>query len=309
MLKVALLGATSHVAKNLIYQNTIKSQWSLYLFVRDKDKMVQFLKEIKDDKDKNIFLIDNFQSSSTNFDAVINCVGYGTPNRIKNAGIDLFYITESIDNLILKYLEKKPKTVYVNFSSGAVYGSTLDKPVYKTHQSVIGIQPLEDSEFYRIAKLNSEAKHRSLKYLNIIDLRLFSFFSRFIDLKGKFLLTEIVDSLLQKKSFRTSKVEIFRDYISPVDLFNLVHSCVISKGINTYVDTYSKNPISKSVLLRELTENFGLIVEYSKTVESSPTGLKSYYYSSNKDAFKLLGYDPERGSKETLFDEINALLK
>ena len=40
---------------------------------------------------------------------------------------------------------------------------------------------------YALSKINSEIKHRKLKHLNIIDLRLFSFFSRFMNLKSKFL--------------------------------------------------------------------------------------------------------------------------
>ena len=130
----------------------------------------------------NVFLPGDLITSKIKFDAIVNCIGFGTPEKIGRAGINIFKITESIDDLIIEYLVKKPETVYINFSSGSVYGSSFEKPVDSSYKSVIKIQPLEDREFYRIAKLNSEAKHRSLNDLQIIDIRLFSFFSRFIDL-------------------------------------------------------------------------------------------------------------------------------
>lgn len=307
-MKVAIIGATSHIAKNLIYQNSKEYRWDLYLFARNLGKLDNFIKENLSGNCKNIYLVDEFLTNSDKFDAVINCVGFGTPDKVKKAGVDLFNITESIDNMIIEYLQRNLKTVYVNFSSGAVYGTNMDKPVDKGYHSVIGIQPLGENEYYRIAKINSEAKHRSLKDFNIIDLRLFSFFSRFIDLNGRFLLTEIVESLKNCKLFKTSKNEIFRDYISPSDLFNLVNACVISEKINVAIDTYSKEPVSKSLLLKELSNELGLVIEYIEDIKSSPTGLKAYYYSNNKNAFEILGYKPEKGSLETLCEEINFLV-
>ena len=122
------------------------------------------------------------------------------------------------------------------------------------------------------------------------------------------MLTEIVESLIKSKPFRTTKSEIFRDYISPFDLYNLVHACVISKGINTAIDTYSKEAVSKSILLKKLSTKLGLVIEYIDDINTSPTGLKAYYYSNNKNAFPLLGYKPENRSEDTIIEEIHSLI-
>ncbi len=308
-MKIAIIGATSHIAKNLIFQNSEAGKWDLYLFARNKDKMVRFLKDCLNGISENINMVDDFQKCSVRFDAIINCVGFGTPDKVQKAEVDLFYLTESIDNKILQNLEKNPKTVYINFSSGAVYGTVLDKPVGSGYKSVFEIQPLEDREYYRIAKLNSEAKHRSLKEYQIIDIRLFSFFSRFIDLDGKFLMTEIVKSLKNREPFKTSNIEIFRDFISPKDLYNLVAACVESNNINTSIDSYSKEIVSKSELLKALSKEFELIVESTDSVYNSPTGLKVCYYSKNKNATSMLNYRPLKSSIETIIDEIKVLLR
>ena len=142
MMKVAILGATSHIAKNLIYQNNLKPKWDLYLFARNLGKLEEFLNRNPSVGIENSFHLDKFLTNRLQFDAVINCVGFGTQRKVKNAGIDLFLLTESIDYQVMMYLKIKPSTVYVNFSSGAVYGTFIEKPIGIGHKSVIDMLPL-----------------------------------------------------------------------------------------------------------------------------------------------------------------------
>ena len=56
-------------------------------------------------------------------------------------------------------------------------------PVDESTYSKWGINHISEADYYGIAKLNSEVKLRALKDLNIVDLRVFGYFSRFIDLE------------------------------------------------------------------------------------------------------------------------------
>jgi hypothetical protein len=84
-------------------------------------------------------------------------------------------VTEKFDNLIIRYLEKHPGTLYINLSSGAVYGKKIEKPLEITSPSIIDINRLDSGDYYAIAKLNAEAKHRALSNFNIADIRVFFF--------------------------------------------------------------------------------------------------------------------------------------
>ena len=98
-------------------------------------------------------------------------------------------MTEYYDNLILDNLNKYQSTIYINISSGAVYGTDFKKPANSSFTTEIDVNNITTIEHYRIAKLNSEVKHRSLSDFKIIDLRIFGFFSRFIELEKDFLLS------------------------------------------------------------------------------------------------------------------------
>ena len=75
-MKIAILGSTSHIAKNLIDRF---KQKDLYLFSRSRKNLDSFI--------------------DGNYDVVINCIGVGTPNKLKDLGTEIFRFTEYYDNL------------------------------------------------------------------------------------------------------------------------------------------------------------------------------------------------------------------
>ncbi|WP_158904925.1 NAD-dependent epimerase/dehydratase family protein [Rectinema subterraneum] len=293
-MKIAILGATSHIAKNLIYYFAKDPQCELFLFARNKQAVHEFIESCDSISFSRVLGFEEFLDG--NYDAVINCVGIGDPHKQKDAGVEFFRITEYYDNLIIDYLLSHKNVVYINFSSGAVYGTAFDSGVTKDSLATIDVNNITSADFYRIAKLNSEAKHRAMLDLRIIDLRIFGFFSHFIDLDSGFLLCEMVRCTKDHAIFHTNSVDIIRDYVAPSDLFSLVKLCLEKEPLNCALDVYSAKPVRKSELLNLFSEEFGLEIEVEEKDHSSPTGTKVVYFSTNRDAQKLLGYFPENTS-------------
>jgi nucleoside-diphosphate-sugar epimerase len=301
MMKIAILGATSHIAKNLVYYFRSDLRYELFLFARNQGAVHEFLKATEGELSPSVAGFDFFPGG--NYDAVINCVGIADPQRQKNAGVELFRLTERFDDLILDYLAGHEKTVYINFSSGAVYGTAFDSGVESNAVASIAVNGITPADYYRIAKLNAEAKHRAMADRNIIDLRVFGFFSRFIDLKSGFLLAEMICCVIERRPFHTNTVDIVRDYVAPRDLFSLVKLCVASTGINQPIDVFSAGPVRKSELIALFSSDFGLETRIDEEARVSPTGAKLVYYSANHVATSLLNYLPALASRDVIHAE------
>ena len=298
---IAILGCTGHVGKNLIYYFGREERFELVLFSRDKKKIKKIVSE---NHFKNNFTLNNYEEfNESKFDVIINCIGISDPAKIESEGKLILKLTEDTDTLILEYLKTYPKVKLINFSSGAVYGEEINSPINDTIFQK-NLQECDTSSPYAIAKIKSEIRHRDLDKLNIVDLRLFSFFSRFMDLNSRFLISEIISSIKQNKKLITNEFDFYRDYIHPKDLFSLLKKCINKNPINDVFDLYSKKPIGKFELLNSLKDNFGLQYEIRPNSGfSSPTGFKKNYYSESRKA-KLLGYEPQYSSIETIVNEM-----
>lgn len=303
--RIAILGATSHIAKGLTDNFCKVKANRLYLFARSTDRVEDFLSNINCGSACVVKPFAEFGKGK--YDVVINCVGIGNPTLLKDTGASIFELTEAHDNLILNYLKNHRESIYINFSSGAVYGREFPCAVNNASKNYISVNVLDESCHYSIAKLNSEAKHRSYQGLKIIDLRVFAYFSRFIDLKSNYLITGIINSILSRKVFKTGKNNIVRDYIGPEDLFSLV-LCCIKKGSNGAYDVYSRKPVRKFDLLKSFHKKFGLNYEISEAPSLvSVTGAKEIYYSKNRKA-KELGFKPKYDSLKLLIKETEVIL-
>ncbi len=114
--KIAVLGATSHIAKGLIYHFSREGFKNIDLYARSKNKLEDFLKPINcpytyPKKD----FTDLYKHG---YDAIINCVGMGTPEKVKKTGKDIFKLTEEFDNLVLEYLKKH---LHENIAKSNIY--------------------------------------------------------------------------------------------------------------------------------------------------------------------------------------------
>jgi len=304
-MKIAILGGTSHIAKGLILKFVQKQGDELSLFVRSEERMKIFLDEI--DGNKNIRIKQFSELNNDKYDVLINCVGLNLFGDAASEAKHVFALTERYDNLIINYLINNPSSLYINFSSGAVFGTEFNQPVEAASQAKWDVNNIKETDYYGIAKLNAEAKHRALRDHNIVDLRVFGYFSRFIDLCARYLVCQILTCVKEKRVFVTDNTNIERDYIAPDDLFQLVEKCVEKKGINVVYDAYSLKPVSKFEIIDYFVENYGMKYKIDETIDfSSVTGKKSCYYSINNKA-KELGYVPLYTSLECIMREAQAI--
>ena len=311
--KISILGATGHIGKNLSYYFSKEENFELFLFVRDERNLEKILAQYESKNNFSIRKYDEFNDSK--YDAVINCIGnvnnlwqISDPANMVAAEEEAFKTTETFDTLTLEYLKNFPKTKLINFSSGAVYGGQFSSPIKNTSLIDENFNCMNIKSKYILSAIRSEIKHRTLKNLNIIDLRLFSFFSRFINLDTKFLICEMVSSIMQNKKFLTDETDFYRDYLHPKDLFSYVKKCICGNSLNGVFDVCSKKPIGKFELLNFLKEKYGLQYEINSRVKfSNPTGFKRNYYSESRKA-ESLGYKPEYSSIGTISDEISFII-
>jgi nucleoside-diphosphate-sugar epimerase len=308
---IAILGATSHIAKGLILNFCNRPQkYSAFLFARNTMKLFEFVDFLKISfEGGGIFNFDKFHGIEQRFDVLINCVGAGTPEKIKNLDSGIFRLTEDFDNLCIDYLCKNTDTLYINFSSGAVYGTSFQKAAEKRTRFEVEVNELKPKSYYGLAKLHSETKHRALTGFNIVDLRIFSYFSRFIDLKSQFFMSELVKAVLQNQVFETSSENFARDFVHPDDLFSLIECCIKSKRINEAFDVYSRRSVKKLELINFLASSFGLKYKFNDKISYlNATGSKNEYFTTYKTAEKI-GYSPEFSSLDTIANELKKILE
>lgn len=289
--RIAILGATSHIAKGLTVELSAAGEYELFLFARSPERVEQFL-DSTGAAGRRVRVAPFSEFPRHDYDAVINCVGIGSPARLARELQAIFAITETFDNLALEYLENHRTALYLNFSSGAAYGTDFSHPVGASSQARFAINALKSEEYYGIAKINAEAKHRALSGYNIVDLRVFGYFSRFVDLGETFLMSELVASLRDKRELVTNNGNIVRDFVVPQDLSNLVKACMSVDVINDVFDVYSARPAAKFDILDHFARHHGLNYRVeNRHAAVAVTGHKDNYYSTCRKA-RTIGYEP-----------------
>lgn len=299
--KIAILGATSHIARGLIYNFSRTKNYKLFLFARSRERLTEFQNSIECTPVLSAADFGNFMAHK--YDIIINCIGIGDPAKLKKSRIEIYQLNEQFDNLVLEYLSLHPKALYIYFSSGVAYGNDFMEPAEEKTRSTWNINNISQSDFYGITKLYTEAKHRSFNHLNIVDIRIFAYFSRFIDLSSRYFITDVIAALKSKEQFVTNRNNIMRDYIYPDDLFSLVCKCIEQPGLNDVFDAYSLKPISKFEILDYFSRKYGLESVFQEDTDVfSVTGSKDNYYSKNKRAEKI-GYYPRYTSLYAIMKE------
>jgi nucleoside-diphosphate-sugar epimerase len=284
-MKIAILGATGHVAKNLIVG--LAHDFELDLVARRPQRVRDFIeKEKLGMGGLRVRRMEEFYFQA-DYDAVINCIGAGTPEKVRDVGGDIFSLTEQFDNLIIGYMKTHRGCRYINISSGTVH---------------VGGKP----DAYRMTKLNAETKHRAFPQLSIVDLRLFSFFSRHIDMTSSYLMADIARAVLGKTELVTNGTDITRDYVSPADLCALVAKCIQSSA-NVACDAYSSAPTTKSAILAMAQSRFGLKLRTTEAPASSSVAGSNDYVPLDRTARDLFGYAPTMSSLDTIQAELKAM--
>ncbi len=307
-MRIAILGATSQIAKDLVLSFSDQGDHQLVLYARRPEVASQWLARIGLVGRYVVADIASF-SSVEHFDAILNFVGVGNPAQTAAMGASIFDVTVKYDELALGYVSQHPHCRYIFLSSGAAYGSSFDEPVDENTNAVIAINNLQPQDWYAVAKLHAECRHRSLPHLPIVDIRVFNYFSHTQDMDARFLITDVLRAIRDKVVLKTSPKNIWRDYLHPSDFYQLVSLILFSPVINTAVDCYSRAAISKLNLLAEMQERFGLRYELTdENASINATGGKPHYYTLDNRASNF-GYNPKLTSLEGLLIECEMALK
>ncbi len=304
-MRIAILGATSQIAKDLIVSFSAVADKHLHLFARRPDAVTKWLATVEL---SGRYPVDNFfEFPKLEFDAVINFVGVGNPAQAVAMGNSIFDVTLRFDNIALEYLQTHPSCRYLFLSSGAAYGSSFNEPVTQDTPAVVAINNLAPHEWYGVAKLYAECRHRSHPELSIIDIRVFNYFSRSQNISARFLITDILRAIRAREVLKTSPDRAVRDFLHPTDFHRLVEALLAAPATNAAVDCYTRAPVDKMDLLAAIQQRFGLRYEVSAVASVNATGSKPHYYSLNRRAADF-GYQPQLTSLEGVSQEAATIL-
>lgn len=304
--KIAILGATSQIARDLIVSFSGDDDKHLHLFARRPDEVTKWLASAGL---TGRYPTEDFSEFAKHeFDAIINFVGVGDPARAMEMGNAIFEVTLRFDEMVLKYLQRHPACRYLFLSSGAVYGSNFNEPASRNTHAVVAVNSLALQEWYGVAKLHAECRHRALADLPIIDIRVFNYFSRTQDINARFLITDMLRAIRDNTVLQTSPDLIVRDYLHPSDFCRLVMALLSAPPDNAAVDCYTLAPIEKPDLLEAMQKEFGLSYEtIGVTASVNATGSKPHYYSLNTRAADF-GYRPGLTSFQGILQEARCML-
>jgi nucleoside-diphosphate-sugar epimerase len=306
--RIAILGASSQIAKDYIRFDLKDGFNELKLFVRNKELFSGYLKDQKVHGHFEVLSYDQFFLNNS-FDAILNFVGSGNPVKTKDMGTEILDITYHYDQMALDYLKRNSACKYIFMSSGVVYGGDFTEPVKINTKASVNINNLKAQDWYSIAKLYAESRHRAIKNSSIIDVRIFNYFSHTQDMDARFLITDIVRSIRDKTKLKVFNDNLVRDYIGPEDFYMLVSGILNSPASNDVVDCYSKGPVDKLTLLDAIQKTFNFNCDLVTGVTGlNATGSKINYYSLNHHA-TLFGFQPRFNSLELIIQEIDLYLK
>lgn len=307
-MRIAILGATSQIAKDLVLSFSAQSKHELTLFARRPEVVTHWLESIDL---RGRYAVADFWAfgEDKNFDAILNFVGVGDPAQMALMGASILNVTLHYDEIALDYVRQHPQCRYLFLSSGAAFGSSFEEPVDQSTKAVVAINNLQPQDWYAVAKLYAECRHRSLPDLPIFDIRVFNYFSCTQDIFARFLICDILRAIRDKSVLKTSPEYIVRDYLHPADFYQLVNALLSAPVANAAVDCYSRSPIDKPNLLAAMQEQFGLQYEITQAVVNvNATGKKPYYYSLNTRAADF-GYQPTLTSLEGIVKEFRAIMQ
>jgi nucleoside-diphosphate-sugar epimerase len=306
-MKIAILGATSYIAKDLICSFFKNSCHELSLFSRNSNIVKKWLNK---NSIKKEYKVDEYKyfNVQKEFDVIINFVGIGDPEKAAIMGEMILDITYQYDDMALNYLKEHLECKYIFISSGAVYNSKFDKPADENTESIVPINNLKSNNWYGIAKMYAECRHRSLAHLSIVDLRVFNYFSHTLDIESRFFIADVMRAIKYKSVLTTTADNIVRDYIGPDDFYSLILLIMKVQKMNAAMDCYTKEPVDKINLLNNMNKIFGLKYVMNSLVNGvNATGRKSKYYSKRQIENKI-GFTPTLGSLETVIKEMKKSL-
>jgi nucleoside-diphosphate-sugar epimerase len=303
-MKIAILGATSAIAKDLIL--SFSDEHKLELYSRRLTDVTTWMLE---NNLRNFTSQDYTEFKYTrDLDVIINFVGAGSPEKVISLGEQIFEITETFDQMALDYIGKHRECKYIFISSGAVFGDNFSTPADIDKVSAFPLNNLQPKHYYGYAKAMAEVRHR-ITDRNIFDLRVFNYFSPMVNINYRFMITDMIRAIKDKAVYKVDRTPIVRDYVGPLDFYQMINVLLTKDKMNTAIDIYSRQPISKDSLLSHMAQRYKLEYETVGAQVGLPaTGVKEKYYSVNTAAYAV-GYRPTLTSLENIFLAVDKILK
>lgn len=301
---IAILGVSGYIGRALFHELLQDSSVAVTGYSRNIEAAKTSLAAYKISGDIKSYeeLMDH------KYDVVINATGIGSPKKLNADPAAVYVVTEEMDRMVFGYLDKYPKTRVFNLSSGAVYGLAALDYVTPVSSAAFNINNLTAKDGYALAKLHSEARHRSRKDCAIIDLRVFAFVSRFLDPEDSFLVSEIAKCLKEKKTIKTKPDDIVRDFTTANDIADVIKFLMRQPATNDVFDLKSQAATGKFELLNKLKEELGLAFEVEDREETSPTGAKNIY-APRESRLDSMGYSPRSTSLQNVTNELRLFLE
>lgn len=301
-MKIAIIGATSQIACDLIV--SFNDNHELLLFGRDCEVIDKFMQASKLRNYSVHKYSEIFSERGWYPDVIINFVGTGDSQKLKEMGSGIFGITEKYDGYALSFL-RKPETKYIFISSGAAYGDNFDKPVDKDSKMVFPAS-LTPQHYYGMAKYQTECTHRMIDR-PIVDLRVFSYFSDTQNISRNFMVTNMLRAIKNNEWYKVDNNYLCRDYINAQDFYGIVKAVIDAEPMNKAFNCYSAAPIEKDKLLETMAVEFGLKVEITNEAVATVTGIKPYYYAVDRELASI-GYTPTSTSLDTILSGARSIL-
>jgi nucleoside-diphosphate-sugar epimerase len=307
-MRIAILGATSQIARDLTQGLGALNEHKLNLYARRPD-IVRNCMKFQPTANFTACAFEDFESLNDKFDAIINFVGCGNPARVSKLGTSILETTHEFDSLALNYLKRNVSCRYIFLSSGAVYGGGFETPADDQKYAVHPINQLGMQDWYGMAKVFAETRHRALAELPIVDLRVFNYFSQSTDIEARYLISDILRSIRNGEVLHTSQENLVRDYIGPKDFLQLILKVLMAPPQNVAIDCFTRAPVDKISLLECMKNEFGLSYQFvEQRTGLFATGGKLNYFSKSRKATDLFGYTPEETSIDLVVDQSRLLL-
>jgi len=291
-MNIAIWGGTGHVGRAL-YHTFSDRGFNCHCYARNPQKAEKYLPS------GDFSGFGDFPSRK--YDILINVISAGAVEERF-----LFEALETWDWRMIGYAKENPKCVCVSISSGSAYGNDFSSPAGENAAFTIYPNMVEKSQVYGLIKLLSERRHRAYYDLPLVDLRMFAFYTRYMDFDQPFFMSDVVKALKNNDVLVTQAVDFYRDFAHPDDLADLIILCA-EKKMNTVYDLYSKAPVKKSEILSAFEERYGLRHTCGEAWQSL-TGSKAMYFSKHKKAAET-GYEPKFSSLDVLLNETDFIMK
>lgn len=301
---VAVVAAGSQIARDYVEATLSRSERELVLFSRTPDKLQTLISGPGMERCR-FLAYDEF--GLDRYDAIVNFAGASDPATLARMGRDIIDITDRYDNLCIGYLRRNGGCRYVFLSSGAAYGDVFRSRSTSFVQETFDLENTPAPDYYGASKYLAETRHRNLRDLSIVDLRVFSYFSERQDLDARLLMSDVARSILGETTLETSDENIWRDYLHPDDFFRMLEAIFGSGDINAKFDCYSRAPIDKLSMLGLLAETFGL--SYRLVPAPAGAGSRRMFYFSTDCSAASIGFAPRFSSAECVTDILHRIVK